>query len=160
MLGEGLVVRQIIRVEDRFNRMSFDLVSGAEYCRDTLYDPAIIFDTLQTLGNGLSGGGRGEKKKGIFPIYHRLNVVPEDHLSAGVKLRLDDIDTLVHIHGDHTSLCEFAGKKSADHVTAIHTDNRINRCAVLIFLSHGRGCLVGFPLSHFQTCHIQIVIDV
>lgn len=84
MLREGLVIRQIICVEDRFDSVSLYLVSGTEDCRDSLNDPAIIFYTLQTLCNGLSGCGRGEKEKNIFFPHHRLNVITEHHLSAGV----------------------------------------------------------------------------
>lgn len=100
----GLVVYEIIRMEDRMHRIILDHVSGTEDGGDTLDDTAIITDTFQTLGNRFTGRGGSQKKDDVFSAHHRLDIVAEDHLSVGIKFRFYYINTLVHIHGDNTGV--------------------------------------------------------
>lgn len=100
----GLVVYEIIRMEDRMHRIILDHVSSTEDGGDTLDDTAIITDTFQTLGDRFSGRGRCQKKHDVLSAHHRLDIVAEDHLSVGIKFWFYNINTLVHIHGDNTGV--------------------------------------------------------
>lgn len=53
----GLIVYEIVRMENRMDRVILDRVSGAEDRGNPLDDTAIIPDTFQTLGNRFSGRG-------------------------------------------------------------------------------------------------------
>lgn len=91
LLTEGLVIRQILRPEDMMHRLAVNLFRHAEDGGDSLDNAAVIADAFEASGDGASGGGGSQQKKDIFTPYHRLQVVPEDHLAVTVKLRCDNI---------------------------------------------------------------------
>lgn len=93
----GLIIRHILPGENGVDRNGMRLIYRAENRVDGADFSAVIFDTLNALIQGFSGGGCSQQQQDILVLYHQLHIVTKNQLAAGMEFRGSDIDGLMLI---------------------------------------------------------------
>ena len=177
-----LEVRDIAHIEDCIYRITFDLRYSTEDNGDTLHDSAVRLDATDALHDRMTRHCTCKNNQNVLVLQHRNDVLTDNHLTGGIELRSDDVAGLVHVGGVESHLGELLCNVSADYLTSVHADDRIDRllCSeslrvlknlitdserlgktntVYILLDHCLCNSLCLRLTHLQRRHINIIID-
>ena len=155
----GLVSRHIITGKNRLDIQLADAGDGAENRTDAADPAAVISDAFHGLGDCIAGCGRGDQQKDIVVPDHRLDIVPEHELAAGIDLRGYHGDTAAGIQCLELAVAEGGGQKRGDNLYAVKADNRLDRRRPGIMGRQLAAGQLGQLMLAFNLGHVNIEID-
>ena len=134
---------EVLRIEAGIYGESCAGLGSGEDRAYARYLTAVVFDSVDSTLDRLSRSYRNCKYEHVLALYHRDDVITEEHLRCARGLGSNNVDRLVCVHVDEVVFRELLSETRADYFGTVKAEDGVN---------DGRVIKVGAQLLCYSLC--------